>query len=549
MDPRLGSFDGPGARPILGGDPGPSRSAYDAGAYSQPVSPALPYGAPGPGSGDAGAGAGAMAAAAAADRKRVGGKANVSSACGPCKRAHLACDIARPCKRCVNMGKPELCEDVPHKKRGRPKVTKPATLSTPAEPPYARQRVKGPATYDTPYSTSAGGSPPFTANSAFSGSGFISRPPSPPRSAPDTFAAPWAAVPAPPAALAPLPPASTPLPPAPTLGGSAAVAAAAPAAAPAADLFTLFCTTELKILRASPTCHALTGYYAHEFANLSLADWVHPSDRHLVDAERARLVAVPYLSTQLHSHRETHAAVMACSERELLSPALGMKEPYPNQNVRILRADNGFSLFNVRLHLGGGLGGSLWAPETLGKIYLVVSCLLISERDVPSDAAAARRPVPAVSNSGNGGGFAAPAPHPPVLPPNHALPSFSSIAAGVDGQHSHAQQQAYYPAQTPARAQPYAYPRAVPAAHAPRRSQSPQGAAAAAAAPRQGPAAAYSSAPPAYGPPLGQGAQAYAYPDSPARAYDGRRGGEADDYARRAPPSSAADPMRRAWEL
>lgn len=45
--------------------------------------------------------------------KRVGGKANVSSACGPCKRAHLACDVARPCKRCVNMNKEDQCEDVP----------------------------------------------------------------------------------------------------------------------------------------------------------------------------------------------------------------------------------------------------------------------------------------------------------------------------------------------------------------------------------------------------------------------------------------------------
>ena len=45
--------------------------------------------------------------------KRIGGKANVSSACGPCKKAHLACDIQRPCKRCTNMGKEDQCEDVP----------------------------------------------------------------------------------------------------------------------------------------------------------------------------------------------------------------------------------------------------------------------------------------------------------------------------------------------------------------------------------------------------------------------------------------------------
>lgn len=45
--------------------------------------------------------------------KRTGGKANVSSACGPCKKAHLACDVQRPCKRCTNMGKEDQCEDVP----------------------------------------------------------------------------------------------------------------------------------------------------------------------------------------------------------------------------------------------------------------------------------------------------------------------------------------------------------------------------------------------------------------------------------------------------
>lgn len=45
--------------------------------------------------------------------KRTGAKANVSAACGPCKKAHLACDVQRPCKRCTNMGKEDMCEDVP----------------------------------------------------------------------------------------------------------------------------------------------------------------------------------------------------------------------------------------------------------------------------------------------------------------------------------------------------------------------------------------------------------------------------------------------------
>ncbi|KXN68524.1 hypothetical protein CONCODRAFT_72180 [Conidiobolus coronatus NRRL 28638] len=45
---------------------------------------------------------------------------NVGRACIHCKKAHLACDEARPCKRCVHLGKSN-CIDVEHKRRGRPK--------------------------------------------------------------------------------------------------------------------------------------------------------------------------------------------------------------------------------------------------------------------------------------------------------------------------------------------------------------------------------------------------------------------------------------------
>jgi hypothetical protein len=67
----------------------------------------------------------------------------VFKACVHCKRAHLACDNERPCKRsvcagahapasllnlpwdsCVHLGKSDSCVDVEHKKRGRPKAQK-----------------------------------------------------------------------------------------------------------------------------------------------------------------------------------------------------------------------------------------------------------------------------------------------------------------------------------------------------------------------------------------------------------------------------------------
>ncbi|KAF9740819.1 hypothetical protein PMIN02_007281 [Paraphaeosphaeria minitans] len=49
-------------------------------------------------------------------------KAHVASACVNCKKAHLSCDVQRPCGRCVASGKQDTCKDVQHKKRGRPKL-------------------------------------------------------------------------------------------------------------------------------------------------------------------------------------------------------------------------------------------------------------------------------------------------------------------------------------------------------------------------------------------------------------------------------------------
>ncbi|KAF1915260.1 hypothetical protein BDU57DRAFT_588168 [Ampelomyces quisqualis] len=49
-------------------------------------------------------------------------KAHVASACVNCKKAHLSCDVQRPCGRCVASEKQDTCKDVQHKKRGRPRL-------------------------------------------------------------------------------------------------------------------------------------------------------------------------------------------------------------------------------------------------------------------------------------------------------------------------------------------------------------------------------------------------------------------------------------------
>lgn len=104
-------FGGPGARTILDDELGPS-SLPDSQGYSEHQYESHPVGALqlSQQSRDTPT---ASPSLEGASIKRVGGKANVSSACGPCKRAHLACDIGRPCKRCINMGKQDQCEDVP----------------------------------------------------------------------------------------------------------------------------------------------------------------------------------------------------------------------------------------------------------------------------------------------------------------------------------------------------------------------------------------------------------------------------------------------------
>ncbi|KAF1802185.1 hypothetical protein FB192DRAFT_1326004, partial [Mucor lusitanicus] len=58
--------------------------------------------------------------------KKRPNKVHVSAACINCKKAHLACDVSRPCNRCVTTDKADTCRDIQHKKRGRPKMMRDA---------------------------------------------------------------------------------------------------------------------------------------------------------------------------------------------------------------------------------------------------------------------------------------------------------------------------------------------------------------------------------------------------------------------------------------
>ncbi|KAI9104863.1 hypothetical protein DFS34DRAFT_589956 [Phlyctochytrium arcticum] len=47
----------------------------------------------------------------------------VQKACVHCKSSHVACDSARPCQRCIRLGKGDSCIDAARKRRGRPNVS------------------------------------------------------------------------------------------------------------------------------------------------------------------------------------------------------------------------------------------------------------------------------------------------------------------------------------------------------------------------------------------------------------------------------------------
>ncbi|KAK2744831.1 hypothetical protein FQN57_004155 [Myotisia sp. PD_48] len=68
-------------------------------------------------------------------------KAHVASACVNCKRKHLGCDSARPCRRCVVAGKEESCVDVTHKRRGRPPLKAEEGPIRPYESAYGQAGV------------------------------------------------------------------------------------------------------------------------------------------------------------------------------------------------------------------------------------------------------------------------------------------------------------------------------------------------------------------------------------------------------------------------
>ncbi|ORX40634.1 hypothetical protein BD324DRAFT_678080 [Kockovaella imperatae] len=149
------------------------------------------------------------------------------------------------------------------------------------------------------------------------------------------------------------------------------------------ESFELFTTTDFKILRATDPCYHLTGFHPHEFINIPLQELVFPDDWPQMKHHQMALTNPLDGPARLRTSRQAQAALTQLDDLRLRVPAQGMVAPFPNENVRVVRNDGTYALFNVRIHLGGALEGCLRELEQLDSSYFAISLLILRSSDSP----------------------------------------------------------------------------------------------------------------------------------------------------------------------
>ncbi|KAI8338555.1 hypothetical protein BC941DRAFT_512683 [Chlamydoabsidia padenii] len=304
-------------------------------------------------------------------------KPHVRTACVNCKKAHLACDAERPCKRCISVGKTDSCYDIQHKKRGRPKLREKYTSSL--------------------LTTGNNG---IHSSSTSSPSTIPKRPVSRHHLMPHFQR------------MLPLNiPSSTNLTPTSSLVThqlTAPVDSLAPflALSPSSSSFimtntttkqdydmvdpmndtmmTLFLTTEMCCARASDETMDFIGYHPQELAHRSLYDFItNPADlhqihQHLVQSYQQCINITPNdelsPSSPHSSGTSNNDYYHQLPPTTLLNIANGSKTFKMTLYFNIQGGKNESVGLNARFYFGGGLGADLCRPCTLDHLYIV--CLL-----------------------------------------------------------------------------------------------------------------------------------------------------------------------------
>ncbi|KAG1455679.1 hypothetical protein G6F46_008014 [Rhizopus delemar] len=342
--------------------------------------------------------------------QKRGSRPQVASACIHCKVAHLACDVSRPCKRCVSLNKADTCQDVLHKKRGRPKRKDQSsypkseysyeiiygTVETPAinnHNAVSKRRVIKPANHTKPiafvhesFHPSLKDTPPVNTKNVTSNSTVASTPIS---ATVDEQEPPFDTVLAPSqfekeeSLLHILPQPQNFL----------------------TDEFELFNTDlmdehdltpkvqqeqqeqqsqELTMILSMEICcakvpievYALWGYHPQELAHRSLYDFISPKDTD-------RLSQLHRLLLDHTSRTTNHNDALPSVERST-SPLFSTADPIKlkgmangskvySDTIHVKMGSGEYKLYEVMIYIGAGLGADLYDPSTLSKLYIVAT--------------------------------------------------------------------------------------------------------------------------------------------------------------------------------
>ncbi|KAG0040268.1 hypothetical protein BGZ82_004055 [Podila clonocystis] len=332
-------------------------------------------------------------------------KAHVPSACINCKKAHLACDLSRPCKRCISVGKDDTCRDVEHKKRGRPKLVDktlgawgprkdisvdPLSTDAAKTATLAKTRVKG------KYTKSANYKMPKKANGTLhphnASSDHISSIPSgyPSHSHPDDHVSY-------PSHPEDRPPSVVYRPQRPQEYRERPVSIHSESdhppektyypqvkqtqelyTSPTGALATLFLTMDFICARVSDESQALWGYHPHDISHKALHSIVASEDQAKLNS-LLRMIkdAVFYAASPNAPQHLAHYPFLDSSSPVFYQNRPGiMSSSAPGSSeytdvLRVRYADGGSDLFNIRLYVGGGLGTDLSRGLSIEHAYVV----------------------------------------------------------------------------------------------------------------------------------------------------------------------------------
>ncbi|CAO1621351.1 unnamed protein product [Parajaminaea phylloscopi] len=353
------------------------------------------------------------AADGAESSSRKAAKAHVSSACLNCKRAHLACDAERPCRRCTKLGKTATCVDVQHKKRGRPRlkdrgISVAASMEAPSIPSAACGTIPSPwaphpdavgdrrnpsARYPLPATSSP--MPPWAGPPSSSSAPHI-RPSHGPYSSAAGRSRPYgeevvdamgrrsfSARSSPQGESSPAQRQVSPRgPPAlvPDLHADSSFVTPRQHGVYTESTVSFLCGTDFVTEAVSQEARTVFGLLPSQLTRRSLLDLVHPRD--IAYLERAWNSLVQPVGLGLATFPSGGLKRLNLEPAALLVPARGTI--FVEETMRMRLSETVWAPCSVRLHLGGALGLDLYRPDTKDGAYVVCSIYPIDENGTPS---------------------------------------------------------------------------------------------------------------------------------------------------------------------